>query len=82
MQINLRSGFFPQRFGIRFEARQQASKGVVRGSVFALGLDAPGFGCRNIAGRGDDKVNVVFVGYFRADSFFNFYQIYVQLRKS
>ena len=64
LQINLRSGFRPERFGIGFESGKQASKSVVRGSVFALRLNTFGFGGGHIARRGDDKVNIIFVSYF------------------
>jgi len=49
VQINLRFGFFPERFWVGYEFGKQASKSVVRGSVFALRLNALGFGCRDIA---------------------------------
>jgi hypothetical protein len=62
VQVNLPLRFLPKRFGIRFKSPEKPGKSVVRGSVFALRLHALGFGRGYIARRGNNKVNIVFVG--------------------
>ena len=44
VQINLRFRLLPKRPGIGFESLQKPGKSVVRGSIFAIRLDTPGFG--------------------------------------
>lgn len=65
IQINLSAGFLPKFFGIRLKSGQKSSKSIVGGSFFALWLDALGFGSTHVTRRGNDKVNVILVSYFR-----------------
>src|SRR5205085_9250306 len=64
-QLHLGFGFLPHGFGIRFEAVQQASEGVVCRWIILLGLHTGSLGSSARFGSRNEKVDIVVFIAFR-----------------
>jgi hypothetical protein len=65
VELDLGAGLLPEGFGIGLQTRQQAAEGVVGGRGGARGLDARRLGAAELAGRGQQELDVVFGLDFR-----------------
>ena len=64
IDVNLRSGFLPERFGIRFKPGKQASKSIRLWSAATFRLTGCRFSCRDLSRSGNNKINVINIRTF------------------